>query len=273
VIANNITAKARLGVWMVSRSVKGLQSITDGCMYTPDRVYSKTENSIKPGLQTLSDYRLMEKHTSIKTTSLGGFNWFDLFAKKKSYEEYPSIDNLVNNHVKSFWRNYNIEFPYDIEHKNTHMSTKSFYIKKAYYMYKDFTTDEVCYKIRGLRSSQIEGSVYKRIGDILLKGEETSIASLQQTYTYTTRVSDYISSKKKDKIIYPGVKVSSVLNFLLSNLDLPYINNKDYKKRKKNPTNYEHLFLNKNSIEGIEKIYNLRIQNHIAFMKKNYKYK
>ena len=75
VVANNITAKARLGVWLVSRSVKGLQSITDGYMYESSKIYRLKNDMKSPGLETLSDYRKMEKHRSIKTTSLGEMNW------------------------------------------------------------------------------------------------------------------------------------------------------------------------------------------------------
>ena len=265
VVANNKTARARLGVWMVGRSVKGLQ---DGCMYTPDYIYEIKDNSKKkPALETLSDYRKLEKHRSIQTIHMGHLDWSQLFKKQKTFDDYPSIDVLVNQHVKNFWKNYNIDFPYELEHKLAHIATDSFYIKKAHYMYKDFTTGEVLYKIRGLSSSEMEGSVYKKIGDILLKGEEKIIDSLQHTAIHTTRIFEYLYSKTKGKIKLPGVKETSIKNFHLNNLDLPYIDLKDYKFRQKNPTKYEDLFLNQNTMEAIDQIYQLRINNHITFMK------
>ena len=52
VLGNNITARARAGVWMVAKALGLRQSITDGGIYTPDAV--PHFRGKKPGLDTLS---------------------------------------------------------------------------------------------------------------------------------------------------------------------------------------------------------------------------
>jgi DNA polymerase family B len=55
VIANNITARARLGTWMLNKALHTRQSITDGGIYTPNEVPCLTPSAKKPGFEVLSD--------------------------------------------------------------------------------------------------------------------------------------------------------------------------------------------------------------------------
>lgn len=54
VIANNITARARLGTWMLNKALHTRQSITDGGIYTPNAVPYLTGTK-KPGFEVLAD--------------------------------------------------------------------------------------------------------------------------------------------------------------------------------------------------------------------------
>lgn len=66
VVANNITASARLGIWMASRPLNGIQCITDGFQYQPENLITFRQTpKFKPSLSTLSSLntKIEEKNT------------------------------------------------------------------------------------------------------------------------------------------------------------------------------------------------------------------
>jgi hypothetical protein len=77
ILANCIKARARLGVWMASRPLKGIQCITDGFAYSPTEVFQfkNTNNLKKPGLKVLSDLELLQNYRFLEKTSLGKIDW------------------------------------------------------------------------------------------------------------------------------------------------------------------------------------------------------
>ena len=132
ILANNITARARIGVWMISRAVKGFQSITDGCAYSLQDVLSLRPNfRHKPSLATLSDLKKLSEHRYIQKQPLGGRNdWEELIQTDKIPND---VDAIVKNHIDQFWKNYDLQFPYDVEHKAEHFGSKIIYLKQAHY--------------------------------------------------------------------------------------------------------------------------------------------
>jgi hypothetical protein len=115
VLANNITAKARVNVWMMSKALLLIQSITDGGMARWDKVaYLDVKGDRKklPSMSTLSNRERLVGHRSVKVrpltdedvyTRMGGNG----HVRTKEDEEW--IDVSVLNHCNTFWGNYKVD--------------------------------------------------------------------------------------------------------------------------------------------------------------------
>jgi hypothetical protein len=136
VLANNITARGRVGVWMLSKALRLRQSITDGGIYEPWRV--ACWKGPRPGLATLADmYEWAEKGRR-GYTSLAGKGWKELIA----HQAVPAdVDALALAHVREFWRPYGLPFPFA---KVTHKLENTF-SRAAYMMKADYAMDRMGY--------------------------------------------------------------------------------------------------------------------------------
>lgn len=81
IVTNNITAKARVNIWMVSKALSITQSITDGGCCGLLQVLYLRDNLKRPGMGYFSDYYKLIEHNSISRISLGGLDWSYLFDK------------------------------------------------------------------------------------------------------------------------------------------------------------------------------------------------
>jgi hypothetical protein len=109
VVANNITARARGGVWPVAKALYTRQSITDGGIYQPQKVsYFAGE---KPGLDTLS--RMWEWHAPNRRRWFRQLPW-DWKGRRPTAEE---LDLLAKRHIDEFWTPFDLPMPFAIEHK------------------------------------------------------------------------------------------------------------------------------------------------------------
>jgi hypothetical protein len=140
VVANNITARARVGVWMVAKALLLRQSITDGGIYTPSAVpYFNSRR--KPGLATLAR---MWEWRSVRHGR--GF-------KPMADRDWPAgvlpedADELALAQVRSFWRPYGLEFGFTLAHKASHTFTEAAYWAKGDYALA--TAAGTVYKLRG----------------------------------------------------------------------------------------------------------------------------
>lgn len=82
VVANNITARARCGVWQMSKSLLGIQSITDGVLFSWRRIaYLKTQlkSFAKPGFHTLANRERFMNCRNIEVRSLSDVDWHQRF--------------------------------------------------------------------------------------------------------------------------------------------------------------------------------------------------
>jgi hypothetical protein len=140
IVANNITARARVGVWQVAKALGLRQCITDGGIYTPDRVCAFRGR--KPGLDTLSrpwDW-YQSKHGRYYC-AMGGRSW-------AGEPTSPSVmDQLAMEHVHTFWAAYGLPFPFQLEHKTEHSFTRAAYWSKSDYALQ--TTKGVVFALRG----------------------------------------------------------------------------------------------------------------------------
>lgn len=117
VLANNITAKARSGVWKLSKALGTVQSITDGGAYANNGAREIVGAKL-PSMHTLSDYNRLNNHRSIRTCKLVD-NFDELREKLKNEEDEACqmIDKLALDHTNKFLAHYGTSLPFDIKHK------------------------------------------------------------------------------------------------------------------------------------------------------------
>ena len=144
ILANNITDKARCGVWMISKALGTVQSITDGGAYSNNNVrFFKTGvsrfDNYKPGLHDLSDYERLNNNRTIKTGKLiDDFpNLYSCLNDKKTREK---LDEYALKHINKFWSVYNktpnnkLELPFSVEHKYENTCERMIYGNSSDYL-------------------------------------------------------------------------------------------------------------------------------------------
>jgi hypothetical protein len=129
VLANNITARARLGVWMLAKALGLRQSVTDGGPYCPDAVprhRAMSAGGKRPGLDTLSrPWAWADPKRGRTLAPLPGLKW------RPGREPDEADDDAALGHVRRFWAPYGLEFPFTaVEHKCG-------FLKAAYWMKAD----------------------------------------------------------------------------------------------------------------------------------------
>jgi hypothetical protein len=133
VLGNNITARARVGVWQVAKALGLRQCITDGGFYDPAKVCVFDDAYRKPGLDILS--RQWEWHAPNRR------RWFKPLAVGND------MDKVATNHVRDFWKPYGLDLAFKLEHK-----TKNKFSRAAYWSKGDYallTETGLTYAIRG----------------------------------------------------------------------------------------------------------------------------
>jgi hypothetical protein len=129
ILANNITARGRVGVWMLAKALRLRQTITDGGIYEPSSV--AWWKGPKPGLATLADMYEWKMKCRRGFTSLAGLDWKAAITNQALPED---LDALALAHVKEFWVPYGLEFPFGkVEHKKENTFIRAAYLFKADY--------------------------------------------------------------------------------------------------------------------------------------------
>jgi hypothetical protein len=129
VLANNITARARVGVWMTAKALGLAQCITDGGIYTPWRV--PWFRGKKPGLHVLAS--MWDWHNQERDrvhVRMGGYDWD---ANWNSLPPPSEWDRMAQEHVRKFWAPYGLTLPFRLEHKPENTFTAAAYWSKADY--------------------------------------------------------------------------------------------------------------------------------------------
>lgn len=160
VVGNCITARARLGAWMLNKALHTRQSITDGGFYSLLAVPVLTDKGYKPSLATLSDNTswLDTKNYTRTLQPLANLNWHLIFTNKG--EELKQLDKLAEEHIANFWSRYGLELPFAIEHKLKHTFTVAAYWSKAHYHMHTLDGKDIV-KIRGAKD-YADGSALRK---------------------------------------------------------------------------------------------------------------
>ena len=151
ILTNNITDTVRTQIWMLSRPLNAIQTITDGCSFELNNIFQlKKKIDKKPGLATLSNLEKLKNHRSIKAMSLNGLDWKTILNERDSFY-IDNINDYVTKHCDEFWQHYDLKINYNLIHKMEHLSFEMYTFKKTNYMLKNIN-GEVLVVIRGLKS-------------------------------------------------------------------------------------------------------------------------
>ena len=201
ILANNITSKARLGVWMLAKSMGLKQTITDGGLYSMDTVpTSPIKRGYRAGFQTLSN-------NNLNTAPFAGLNWKDKFkeyASKTPDQVGSELDKIMSQHVADFWKPYDMSLQFDIEHKGDNTSWSAVTMCKAHYGLRTLWGKEV-YKIRGKESAK--DNPVKSIMSEILNDNNAPNVSLEYTQRKMVRLGVF----KKDCHLVNGVYSYNIL--------------------------------------------------------------
>jgi hypothetical protein len=178
VLAHNITARGRLGVWMVAKALGLRQSITDGGIYTPSAVPSFRRR--RPGFDTLSR-PWNWKNTNIGRTfiPLPGLTW------DPGTPVPPEAGPAALAHVRRFWVPYDLPFEFNLSHKDGFL--RSAYWSKGDYALLTEPGKEPVTKLRGKvtrqcrRDDEVPHPTFALLDEILAGGDV-----FPPNLTYTT---------------------------------------------------------------------------------------
>mgnify|MGYP000535901032 CR=1 FL=1 len=147
VIANNITARARTGGWMLSKALLLVQLITDGGLGSGNRVATIVGDKL-PSFGTFADRPKLLKHRSIKCiplmTSEGkAVNLYEWLCEgitlggKEYKNRCNELDATVNKVVTDFWAHWKLTPLFDVECKYEHTGRTAVYFGNADYLIHD----------------------------------------------------------------------------------------------------------------------------------------
>jgi hypothetical protein len=146
-LGNVITARARMGVWMLAKALGLRQTITDGGFYIPRSVCHW--DKCRPGLDTLS--RLWEWDDRRDRR-----RWFDRMPGwEKGMKDLTKLDEIAAEHVRDFWAEYELPLPFSVEHKRT-FDRVAWNAKGDYAMEND-GDEKPLFKVRGKDKGRSEG--------------------------------------------------------------------------------------------------------------------
>jgi hypothetical protein len=139
IVANNITDKARVGAWMMSKALLTKQSITDGGACSADEVAYLKPDVPLPGLDTLARRSRLVSHRSVVVKPLNpdipGLvrDWL-LTDNRLNPDRVAELNRIVTDHINAFWSRYNLTMPFSIEVKEDHSAEFMVYRGKADYL-------------------------------------------------------------------------------------------------------------------------------------------
>jgi hypothetical protein len=220
VLANNITAKARTGVWMLSKALLTVQSITDGGMFSWDRVLGLKTGEKKPGLHVLSDRQRLLEHRGTYTKKLTDRDVWQ-WMKESSKSEGKELDRICLDHIDGFWETYGLKLPFAIECKYENTAREAVYFGSSDYLLSeciDGKAEKI--KCRGAKEYDHPKKQWLRY---LLRPQENQLPSPFFAYRELIGVTDYQKAGGKGYgDLLPGMDIN------LETWHRPYTNGEIY---------------------------------------------
>jgi hypothetical protein len=230
VLANNVTAKARVGAWMLAKALGLRQCITDGGFYCPDAV--PHWKGKRPGLAALSNLEAWRDGKNGRTWKpLGGRSW------------QPGIcpadaDAVAAEHVRRFWGPYGLDLPFALEHKQDHTFLAAAYWGKADYALLQ-PDDDVLFKTRGKKEPRPGESEHprRRLLKNILEGGDAYPVDMSYLKAEILKVGRYLQAQASAgyswlKDLRPGDTVPPRPHTAReNNIHLPLRSEADWKRR------------------------------------------
>jgi hypothetical protein len=248
VVANNITARARLGAWMMNKSLWTLQSITDGGMYSPLTVPFLEAGKL-PGFNVLSDRTGWVNYRNRKLGSLGGLNWEELIYKGMSKADISKLAGLLDEtaltHINTFWGHYGLALPFNIEHKGENTFVKAAYWNKAHYAFELASPEankgkERIYKIRGAKEykDDLKRHPMFELLDNILDGSDVFPQDLEYDHFFLQSISKWGIQDKalqrrdsSEEAVRPGESIIERRVASFNNVHVPVDTVAEFQKR------------------------------------------
>lgn len=218
IVANNITAKARCGAWQMSKGLLGVQSITDGVLFSWERIARlKTELSSfrKPSFHTLANRERFMECRNVETTSLPGGDWYERLRETDKgvlAASQKELDKAILDHLETFWKVYDLDYQYGIESKYGETAREAVYFGTSDYLLFDCvytdtkTADGVNYlmKVRGAKHDDHPKKLWMWH---LLDPDKYPLPYPDYTETSLLKVGEFQQNPEKYPNTLPGYEV------------------------------------------------------------------
>jgi hypothetical protein len=233
VIANNITGRARLGVWMLAKALGLRQSITDGGLYTPSAVPHWKQH--RPGLHTLS--RTANWNAPRRGRTLAPLPGLGDWHPDSPIPEDADAAALA--HVQRFWEPYGLGFPFQLAHKPDNAFRRAAYWSKGDYALLR-VDNSIEYKIRGKSRSRRGSRPHPTFAllDAILAGRDDFPTDLAYTRSGILKVATYLLAQASDtgyarlKDLRPGDTIPETkYQARYNNVHGPLVNAADLRRR------------------------------------------
>ena len=220
VLANNITAKARTGSWMLSKALLTVQIITDGGMFCGDRVAVLKNKT--PSLTTLANReRFLSHDRKLKTAVLISDTERD-YLTSLAYEdnsklepterkdrqifigqEHEKADNKVLDHVNTFWARWGLSLPFKIECKWPNAGNKAVWFGSSDYAIdvSEYTDKSPIIKSRGAKQKDHPKQLFLRH---LLDSKNNVMPTSRYDYSEILGINDYLQNPDRFPDLLPG---------------------------------------------------------------------
>lgn len=257
VLSEIVTTNIRTNVWLMSKALNTHLSITDGGPFSLMEVSYFNIKSKKPGLHVLSSFEYRKTNRNFKIAPLNNIDWINHF-KTGTLLPLSEIDKMANDHVRNFWKKYNIDFLNNLESKNTFYKGST--MLKAHYFFKiyDYTNPNNSIDYFKIRSFKLIPEFEEASPTyLLLKFIVENDLSKNDKITFVNKgvYRQYFMVKlsmwrksliknSKNKIVssygeevLPGDVIIKEHNFRLNNTHFPIIDKNIYNKRNRRSLN------------------------------------
>lgn len=233
VVGNNITARARVGVWMLAKALGLRQSITDGGPYTPAAVPAFSGK--RPGLDVLSRmWDWPDPRRRRRLVPVAGRDWAACWGDLPPAAE---LNRLAAAHVEEFWRPYGLALPFAIAHKAENAFRRGAYWSKGDYALQ--TAEKTVYALRGKDrgTGRLQQHPTFRLLDSIIAGRDEFPSELGYTHTSILRIPRWKLAQQSAgyeglKGLRPGDDLSEARTARYNNTHFPVPAEADYLRRR-----------------------------------------
>lgn len=229
VVANNITARARTGVWMLAKALGLRQTITDGGCYSPMLSHAFDGSYRKAGLDTLS--RPWEWHAPNRrrwVRPMPGWDW-----NAPAWPSQAECDRLASEHTEAFWTPYGLSLPFRLEHKSPFLAAAIWSKGDYAFLYEDSPID---FKLRGKKRNALLLHPSYALLKSILEGRDDFPSDMEHTHTSIMKIGKYRVVQKssgyedlKDK--RPGDEYTEYRTARYNNTYFPLKDEAEYRRR------------------------------------------